>query len=169
MNTPGKQLHKYGPWFRNRRKVAELTQKALSEAVGVDRSYVAQIEAGSRWPSKPTLYAIFAAMGVPLAEALTELRLVENDEAERIILFTEFIEEIAPHVAPKRLAAFQEMFANDQERYRWVGQFALSEPLPPAPDGWIRLTKEDRRLVQRFVNRLLDSYPKEEPHADQAE
>jgi len=52
MNTPGKQLHKYGPWFQMKRKKAQLTQKAVAEAVGVDRSYIAQIEAGTRWPSK---------------------------------------------------------------------------------------------------------------------
>jgi len=94
---------------------------------------------------------------------------VESDEAERILRFTEFIEEFAPHIPQKRLAAFKRMFASDQDGYRWIGQFALSEPLPPAPDGWLRLSKEDRRLVQRFVKRLLDSYPEEATDGDRAE
>jgi transcriptional regulator with XRE-family HTH domain len=163
-----KLLHNYGPWFQAKRKKAGLTQKALGDAVGVDRSYIAQIELGNRWPVKPTLYAIFAAMGVPLDEALSQLNLVENDEAERILRFREMMEEVVPHVPEKRRKAFAQMFASDQDTYRWMGQWVLSEPLPAAPEGWMRLNKEDRRLVQRFVNRLLDSYPEEVLDGDQA-
>lgn len=163
-----KLLHHYGPWFQARRKKAGLTQKALAEAVGVDRSYIGQIEIGHRWPIKPTLYAIFAATGVPLEEALTQLKLVEHEEAERILRFREMMEKIVPHVPERERRAFAQMFASDQDTYRWMGQWALSEPLPAAPDGWMRLNKEDRRLVQRFVNRLLDSYPEEDLDADQA-
>lgn len=169
MGKQSKRLHKFGWWFAAKRKDAGLTQKALAEAVDVDRSYIAQIENETRWPTKPRLFAIFAALGVPIGEGVKALNLKENDEAERILRFQEFVEEVGQNMDPTTAKRFADMFASDQEQYRWVGQFALAEPLPPAPEGWIRLNKEDRRLVQRVVNRLLDSYREEEAEdADQA-
>lgn len=169
MKQPQKKLHPHGPWFRDKREKAGLTQKALAEKVEVDRSYITQIESGMRWPSKPTQYAIYTAMGVPIDQAIRELHLVSNEEADRVLQFRELIEEVAPRMSPKRVKAFEQMFASDSEQLRWVTAQVLSEPLPPAPDGWIRLKKEDRRLVQRLVNRLLDSYDEEVPDADQAQ
>lgn len=160
-----KKTHRSGLWFQAKRKQAKLTQKALADAVGVDRSYIAQIESGMRWPSKPRLYAIFAAMGVPLDVAIRELKLAPNEEADRVLRFRELLEDLAPNVKPELLRAFENMFENDQDQVRWVAQYALAEPLPAAPDGWLRLNKEDRRLVQRMVNRLLDSYP--DPDAEE--
>lgn len=161
-------LHNSGPWFIVKRKQAQLTQQQVADEVGVDRSYIAQIEAGTRWPIKPKLFAIFAALGVPADEAVKTLRLAPNEDAETLLVYREFLEEIAPNIDSEKARRFAERFATDQEQYRWLGQWVFSEPLPAAPEGWTRLSKEDRRLVQRLVNRVLDSYPKEVGDADQA-
>ena len=40
---------------RARRRKLKLTQPALAAAIGVSRQTIAMIEAGNRWPGKPTL------------------------------------------------------------------------------------------------------------------
>jgi hypothetical protein len=40
------------------------------------------------------------------------------------------------------------------------------EPAPPGPDRWLELTKEDRRFVQRMVNRLADGPKTKESRND---
>jgi transcriptional regulator with XRE-family HTH domain len=44
------------------------TQERLVEATGLDRSYIAQIEAGSRNPSLATLVKLATGLQVTLAE-----------------------------------------------------------------------------------------------------
>ena len=52
------------------RKKRELTQAVLAERVGVHRIYVAQIEAGTKTPSLPTLAKLAKALGVPVTALL---------------------------------------------------------------------------------------------------
>lgn len=163
---PKARLHNKGFWFVDKRRKSGLTQAALAEQVGVARAYITQIERGTKWPSKPRLYAILAALDVPMSEAVDTLGLVPNDETDRFLRFTELLEEIAPHVPATRLAEFREMFASESDSHRWLGQFVTDKPLPAAPDGWMRLQDEDRRLVQRVVHRILDGYPEEATDGD---
>lgn len=53
-----------------------LTQEALADAAGLDRTYVSGLERGVRNPSLSTLSKLAAALDVPLA------RLVEDAGAE---------------------------------------------------------------------------------------
>lgn len=164
------KIHKHGPWFSQQRIKAGLTQAALAERAGVSRAYVTQIETGSRWPSQETLYAILAVLNVPEREAIETLGLVENKDVERAIRFVEFVEKVRLKIGPKDLADFQRLFADDPEGARWLTRWVLTDQMPPAPEGWVLLDDEDRRLIQRHVNRLLALYGErtEAADADQA-
>jgi len=150
------RIHKHGPWFYSHRLDRGMTQAALAKSAGIDRTYIAAIEAGNRWPAEGTLVAILAALGVPPADAITELELVPNAEVDRALQFVELLDDVRSKVTPKQLDKLQKILATDSGRL--LGQLAMSQGAPAAPEGWERLGKEDRRLVQRFINRLLDSY-----------
>jgi transcriptional regulator with XRE-family HTH domain len=51
MNTIGQQIYEY-------RKKHELSQKALAELIGIDRSYLVQIENGKRIPGREAAFKI---------------------------------------------------------------------------------------------------------------
>jgi transcriptional regulator with XRE-family HTH domain len=63
-------LRKVGMRVKRLRKKKELTQAALAERVDVHRIYIAQIEAGTKTPSLPTLAKLARALGVPVARLL---------------------------------------------------------------------------------------------------
>ena len=52
------------------RKKKELTQAVLAERVGVHRIYIAQIEAGTKTPSLPTLAKLAKVLGVRVTALL---------------------------------------------------------------------------------------------------
>jgi transcriptional regulator with XRE-family HTH domain len=64
-------LKSIGMRTKRLRKKKDLTQAALAERVGVHRIYIAQIEAGTKTPSLPTLAKLAKALGVRVA-ALVE-------------------------------------------------------------------------------------------------
>lgn len=156
---PPKRIHKSGPWFLDKRRKQNLTQAQLASMVGKDRSYITQIEGGTRWPSEPVLYDILDALQVPAQEAIEELHLVKNEEVEKILEFMEFVEEAKRAIPEKRVKQFQQMFSKRLDLAEVAASLAHGERVPPGPEGWMRLHPEDRRLLQRIVNRLLDSYP----------
>jgi transcriptional regulator with XRE-family HTH domain len=157
------KMHSHGEWFKERRNMHHLTQAQLAAMVSKDRSYIAQIEGGHRWPSEPVLFAVLNALNVPPAEAIERLDLVKNEDAEKFIRFAEFVEEVSANMPPERMREFKSFFSDRNDLLFAVGSLAAGEPLPPGPEGWHQLHAEDRRLVQRIVNRLLDSYPEPEP------
>jgi transcriptional regulator with XRE-family HTH domain len=53
------------------RQKKNLTQATLAERVGVHRIYIAQIEAGTKTPSLPTLAKLAKALGVPVTALLS--------------------------------------------------------------------------------------------------
>ena len=63
-------LRKVGMRVKRLRTKKELTQAALAERVDVHRVYIAQIEAGTKTPSLPTLAKLARALGVPVARLL---------------------------------------------------------------------------------------------------
>ena len=63
-------LRTVGMRVKRLRKKKELTQAALAERVDVHRIYIAQIEAGTKTPSLPTLAKLARALGVPVARLL---------------------------------------------------------------------------------------------------
>jgi transcriptional regulator with XRE-family HTH domain len=55
---------KLGMTIKRLRERRKLTQEVLAERAGIHRVYLAQIEAGTKTPSIPTLEKLAAALGV---------------------------------------------------------------------------------------------------------
>ena len=56
--------HHFGVALQKARQEAGLSQEALSERAGLDRSYISLLEQGKRQPSIRVLFQISDAMGV---------------------------------------------------------------------------------------------------------
>ncbi len=66
MNT--KILKNFGETVRRKRKIAELSQEALAEKLGIHRTYMSFIERGQRNPSLLMLFKISRALKIKLPE-----------------------------------------------------------------------------------------------------
>jgi len=160
------QVHKHGFWFQGKRMKLGMSQATLAKRVGVDRSYITQIESGNRWPAEPTLYRILAALGVGPRDAIETLGLVEDPDKARALRFVELVEAVGAEMTPAQNTELQELLSPDDDNsYRMLAQLAVAGGAAPSPDGWDRLDKEDRRLVQRIINRILDGYTDDTPEA----
>ncbi|MBZ5494508.1 MAG: helix-turn-helix domain-containing protein [Acidobacteriia bacterium] len=62
-----------GDRIRRRRKLAGWTQVQLAERIGIDRSFLADVERGKRNISILNLYLIAKALKVSLSQLLTKL------------------------------------------------------------------------------------------------
>lgn len=162
------QSHPHGWWFQDQRMRRHLTQDKLAKAIGRDRTYITAIESGRRWPSEQTLYAILGALHVDPKEAVERLGLVESRDVARVLRFIEILEDVGKKVSPAQLAELQDVLGNPTSATTFLGQLAVAGGAVGGPEGWDRLTDEDRRLVKRVVGRILDGYPKERNDANQA-
>ena len=132
-----------------------LTQAAAAELAGISRAYLTQIENGRRTPSDATAQKLLVAVGVSMEDLLDQLRgVVPDQEIDALSQVTRGYDALTKFLTPDELG----------EVVGTLGEFSdldaafrvLSNEAPaPGPEGWSRLSKEDRRLVQRMVNRLL--------------
>lgn len=75
--------------LRQRHPVSEtkITQRALAEEIGIDRSTLTNIEIGNQRPPLHVIYAICAYFDVPLSEFLPSLSSVlEHSSSEKIVV-----------------------------------------------------------------------------------
>lgn len=70
---PADLLTILGDRIRRRRKLAGWTQVQLAERIGIDRSFLADVERGKRNISILNLYLIAKALKVSLSQLLTKL------------------------------------------------------------------------------------------------
>jgi transcriptional regulator with XRE-family HTH domain len=70
---PADLLILLGDRIRRRRKLAGWTQVQLAERIGIDRSFLADVERGKRNISILNLYLIAKALKVSLSQLLTKL------------------------------------------------------------------------------------------------
>ena len=66
---------------RERREALGMTQQALGDRVGVGRSYIAQIERGSKVPSMYMGKMLAEALGCGVEDLLRERKEAENERA----------------------------------------------------------------------------------------
>lgn len=66
MNT--KILKNFGETVKRKRKMADLSQEALAEKLGIHRTYMSFIERGQRNPSLLMLFKISRALKIKLPE-----------------------------------------------------------------------------------------------------
>lgn len=62
----------FGAALRRHRLSGGLTQEDLAFESGVDRTFIARIEAGKRQPTITTLLRLAQALGVPAADVVAE-------------------------------------------------------------------------------------------------
>ncbi len=138
-----------------KRESLGISQQALADAVGLSRPYISQVESGSKKPSDKTLMKIMAVLGMGFPELSShesDGRVTDEGLAA--------VNAVMPMLADIGLSADQLnklllLAERSSEAQMAVQAYLKSEPMPSGPDGWLDLSKEDRRLVQRIVNRLL--------------
>ncbi len=73
----------FGLWLRRRRRVLDLTQKALARRVGCSPSTIRKLEADLRHPSRPVARALAEALGVAEREHDAFIRFARGGWADR--------------------------------------------------------------------------------------
>jgi transcriptional regulator with XRE-family HTH domain len=58
----------FGDRLRDLRKARGLTQERLAEAAGMDRSFIADVERGARFPGLDTCWRLADGLGISLGE-----------------------------------------------------------------------------------------------------
>ena len=148
-----------GLYIAQHRDALGLSQKALADAVGISRPYLTQIENGSRKPSDDTLQRLFRALGIPVKQAMDDLL---ADQLDPRVLQTiggavHAFDLMGRYLTEEQLAEVVGAFGS-AEQIAAMAHFVVNEqPISGGPDRWLELGKEDRRLVQRIVNRLADA------------
>jgi len=89
-------LIEVGERVRSARARGGLTRKALAQGSGVSERYLAHLEAGKGNISILLLQKVAAALGLPLAELLTE----QDEQTVEIKLIHEFVRRLAPQQLP---------------------------------------------------------------------
>jgi transcriptional regulator with XRE-family HTH domain len=67
-----------GSVLRAARETAGLTQEALADAAGIDRTYVSLLERDKKSPTVSVLVRICDALGVPASAVLAEMERKKN-------------------------------------------------------------------------------------------
>lgn len=67
-----------GRRIRDRRQELGLSQEALAQKAGINRTYIGSLETGQRNPSLENLCHLAVALGVPLAELVEGLDQLEG-------------------------------------------------------------------------------------------
>jgi DNA-binding XRE family transcriptional regulator len=68
----------FGNAVREARLRANMSQEALAESAGLDRTYIGGVERGERNPSLVALKKIAAGLGVTLSDLFAEMQGLEN-------------------------------------------------------------------------------------------
>ena len=70
----------FGAALRRRRLAGGLTQEDLAFASGVDRAFIARIEAGKRQPTITTILRLTRALSVPAGDVVAEVEREATDD-----------------------------------------------------------------------------------------
>lgn len=144
-----------GLFIARKRESLGMSQTALAKAAGVSRPYLSQIESGQRTASDAKLERILVMLGLPLSEFITAVapNVMTDEQRDAFIALSGTAEALAQHMPPQDFLNFLEQMASIESIATNLNALA-PEPLNIGPDGWLELDDEDRRLVQRMVNRL---------------
>jgi len=143
-----------------------LSQTSLAKSVGISRPYLTQIETGKRLPAEETAQALVTALGISAEELANEVRdLVPEDQMSALLPFIRVFDKLQQFLTPEQFEEIAAMLGSMEQTTAALRTVA-GEPTPPGPDRWLDLTKEDRRFVQRMVNRLADGPKAKESRND---
>lgn len=139
-----------------KREAIGMSQSMLARRVGVSRPYISQIENGQKSASDEVLMMIFAILDIDYTTLLNPEEQNPLNENEQNVLSggLKLINDLSSLVDEETLTKILLLF-NDYQSTIVSALNALEEnPDYMAPEGWFDLEKEDRRLVQRIINRL---------------
>ncbi|MGV8084134.1 MAG: helix-turn-helix domain-containing protein [Coriobacteriia bacterium] len=158
---------KFGAFIARKRNEQGLTQAALADAVGIVRPYLAQIESGTRLPADDKVERLLVMLGSPMTEFINEVvgpKLTDEQRNAALALMAP-AEMLAQNMSPEAFLQLASQMQSLEQMAVNMNKLA-PEPQPIGPEGWLELSKEDRRLVQRIVNRLLKTAEKEADDGD---
>lgn len=145
-----------GQLIGTRREAAGMSQGMLAKNVGVSRPYISQIENGTKNASDEVLMRIFAILGIEYTELLdpNEEDPLTKDEHDALVGGMDIIGDLSKLVDGETLTKIMLAFTEHQNAIEAALNTIQDNPELRAPEGWFDLDKEDRRLVQRIINRL---------------
>jgi len=160
----------FGLFISKRRLDRKLSQAALAKAAGISRPYLAQIETGKRMPSDEKFQALLVALGASLEDFMRELLdgEVEAEQLESMAALIRPFDKMQELLTPEQVSEILSVSPSADQLGASIAALG-GIPAPSAPDGWTDLSAEDRRLVQRLVNRLSkdSGKPKEADDGDE--
>jgi putative transcriptional regulator len=157
-----------GQFIGRKREQLGMSQGALAKKVGISRPYLSQIESGHRAPSDEVVQRILVMLGSPMQEFAAEVAstLLTADQLNALNALFAPVEDMAALIEPADLLRLTEQAGSLEQMTQHLSRLSL-DPLPiGGPDGWLDLNAEDRRLVQRLVNRLRKTAPACEEDSD---
>lgn len=151
-----------GLFVAKRRKERGLSVQAVADAAGISRPYLTQIENGHRLPSDEKFMALLIALGASMEEFMRELLADEipREQLESMALLTRGFDALQQNATPETVGAVMAATPTPEQMSAALAMLG-GMPVPSGPEGWLELSAEDRRLVQRLVNRLRRDAPGE--------
>lgn len=150
----------FGQFIARHREQRGLTQAALAEAVGISRPYLAQIEGGKRLPSDEVTERLLILSGASMQAFMNEVvgaALTEEQSSALGSLLAPW-DSINAQLTPEQMLELSRDFMSAEQMGAALGKLSGLEA-QLGPEGWSELDKEDRRLVQRLINRLRAARP----------
>jgi transcriptional regulator with XRE-family HTH domain len=153
--SPSIDRKAFGQFIARHREQRGLTQAALAEAVGISRPYLAQIVGGKRLPSDDVTERLLILSGASMQDFMRDVlgsALTEDQHAALGALLTPW-DSMSEQLTPEQMLALSRDFMSAEQMGAALGKLSGLEA-QFGPEGWSELDKEDRRLVQRLINRL---------------
>lgn len=145
---------KLGQIIGQLREERGISQQQLADGVGVTRPYITQIENGKKVPSDAVIERIFLRLGVPLQDVAAQLFDLDSPDHAFIRASLQMQALLMEYLTEAQYLEVSALMASSDMTDAGVRMLVDQTPLPPGPDGWLELSKTDRSLVQRVVNRL---------------
>ena len=153
--SPSIDRKAFGQFIGRHREGRGLTQAALAEAAGISRPYLTQIEGGTRLPSDEVTERLMILSGASMQDFMNEVlgsALTEEQSTALGSLLAPW-DAIKDQLEPEQMLALSRDFMSAEQMAAALGKLSGLEA-QIGPEGWSELDKEDRRLVQRLINRL---------------
>ncbi|MBR4934486.1 MAG: helix-turn-helix transcriptional regulator [Anaerotignum sp.] len=96
--------------LRNLRELSNMSQKELSDKIGVSTVMISQYENGKKMPARPTLNKIADVFGVTTSELLGE---EENETPEEMIILNRAAKKMTPEKRKQLLEIVQSIFKEE--------------------------------------------------------
>lgn len=152
-----------GERIKELREQRGLTQARLGREAGVSDAYIAQIEKGQRRPSDDVLRRVSAALGLHPLHLPMEFGRMRGYVSDKLQYDIEQYAVAVQSGDPERI---RNMALGVEASLGWEGLnewgdtadwvLEMEGVLPVAPpEGWDRLSQQDRQLLQRLIERIL--------------